>query len=361
MQAKRPPTGLKLTRLIYRVYLLQITGRIGGEDIATGTYTFFPSIAVDQCGNIGIGFSASASTIYAGAYYTLRYASDTAGTVQPTGTLISGLASYVQTDSSGRNRWGDYTGTALDPYNNSSFWVFNEYPFQTNFWSTRYGSFPSGLDYGDLPSIYNNTVFGDYGARHCLGSIYLGSGMDQPPDPKMDGQEHATAAADANDDGVTRDMSDLWLNGASVDLNFDLTDVSGFVDIGLWIDWNGNGTFEPGTDYFEFTSIPGGSVYTDSITVPVSTSVYTVGNPVFARVRVFASGGAPGGTLDFGDYVGLSTNGEVEDYQWLFETTAVTITNIGTQDEITTYFWIILISAIALATAGLILRKRKAN
>jgi len=41
-------------------------GNIGGEDIAPNTSTFFPSIAVNSVGDVGIGFSASAATIFQG-------------------------------------------------------------------------------------------------------------------------------------------------------------------------------------------------------------------------------------------------------------------------------------------------------
>jgi hypothetical protein len=58
-------------------------GDVGGEDIAAGTHTFLPSIAVDGSGNMGIGFAASASSIFPSAAYTGRLSRDTAGTVQP--------------------------------------------------------------------------------------------------------------------------------------------------------------------------------------------------------------------------------------------------------------------------------------
>jgi len=45
-------------------------GNVGGENIAAGTYTFFPAVMVDATGDLGIGFSASAPTIFPGAYYT---------------------------------------------------------------------------------------------------------------------------------------------------------------------------------------------------------------------------------------------------------------------------------------------------
>jgi hypothetical protein len=60
-------------------------GDVGGEDVAAGTYTFMPSIAVDGSGNMGIGFAASAPTIFPSSAYTGRLSSDPFNTVQPTG------------------------------------------------------------------------------------------------------------------------------------------------------------------------------------------------------------------------------------------------------------------------------------
>ena len=66
-------------------------GDVGGEDIESGTHTFFPSISVDAAGNMGLGFAASAPTIFPGAYYTGRQRSDPAGTVQSSETLAAGM------------------------------------------------------------------------------------------------------------------------------------------------------------------------------------------------------------------------------------------------------------------------------
>jgi hypothetical protein len=106
-------------------------GNIGGEDIAPNTFTFYPAIAVNSGGDAKFGFSASAETIYAGAYVTGRQTGDTPGTVQSSETVRDGEDYYVRTFSdlpeSKPNRWGDYSGMALDPANDEIFWVFNEY------------------------------------------------------------------------------------------------------------------------------------------------------------------------------------------------------------------------------------------
>ena len=124
-------------------------GNVGGEDIAAGTTTFYPSVAVDSEGAMAIGFSASAATIYAGAYYTGRLAGDPASTVRASGTLKAGSDFYLRTFGGLRNRWGDYSGMALDPSDGTTFWVFNEYAMargtvisgEDGRWATQYGSF----------------------------------------------------------------------------------------------------------------------------------------------------------------------------------------------------------------------------
>ncbi len=146
-------------------------GNVGGEDIAAGTYTFFPSVMVDSCGNMAIGFAASGNNIYPGAYYAARFASDPAGTVQSSGTLHAGTDYYYRTFGSGRNRWGDYTAVALDPSNESTFWVYNEYAMArgTSFggedgrWTTQWGSFDLGC--ADTNVVLSEVMFNSYSAN----------------------------------------------------------------------------------------------------------------------------------------------------------------------------------------------------
>jgi len=102
-------------------------GNVGAEDLAAGTATFFPQVMVDCDGNMALGFAASAATIYCGAYYTTRLASDAAGTVSSTATLAAGTDFYKRFFGGPRNRWGDYSGLALCPANEADFWVYNEY------------------------------------------------------------------------------------------------------------------------------------------------------------------------------------------------------------------------------------------
>ncbi len=105
-------------------------GDIGGEDLAVGTTTFFPSVAVNRDGDAMFGFAASADSIYAGAYVTGREAGDPLTTVQETEVVKAGEDWYIRTFGGGRNRWGDYSGIALDPTNEDFVWVFNQFADQ---------------------------------------------------------------------------------------------------------------------------------------------------------------------------------------------------------------------------------------
>jgi uncharacterized repeat protein (TIGR01451 family) len=140
--------------------LLADQGNIGGEDIAATTSTFYPAIAVDNLNNLGFGFSASGPNIFPGAYYTARAAVDPAGTVQDTVVLQAGLGNYEALDTIGRNRWGDYSGIALDPANNS-FWLFNEYSAfsagTTDEWLTAFGNF-AVVDLPDLTATKTDSA-----------------------------------------------------------------------------------------------------------------------------------------------------------------------------------------------------------
>ena len=130
-------------------------GKIDGEDIAPNTETFFPSIAVNASGTVGVGFSASAPSIFAGSYFTYREDGDPAGTMREPQAVQEGLDTYVRTFGSGRNRWGDYTATTVDAADDETFWTFNEYADirgslfigEDGRWATVWGQF------GDVPTL----------------------------------------------------------------------------------------------------------------------------------------------------------------------------------------------------------------
>jgi hypothetical protein len=95
---------------------------------------YFPSIAVDSAGNVGLVYSYSSSTDFVGIRMTGRLANDQPGTMtQPETVLQAGL---LNTDGS---RWGDYGMAVLDPSDGVTIWNLLEYA--NDFWDTRINSF----------------------------------------------------------------------------------------------------------------------------------------------------------------------------------------------------------------------------
>lgn len=91
---------------------------------------FYPSIAVNKDNHVMIGFSASSPAMYTGAYYTAREAKDPPGSMQPVEVMKEGLGPYYKTFGAGRNRWGDYSATTVDPEDDRTFWTIQEYAEQ---------------------------------------------------------------------------------------------------------------------------------------------------------------------------------------------------------------------------------------
>lgn len=107
------------------------------------TNRWMGSAAMDQQGNLAVGYSVSSTTVFPGVRYAGRLAGDPPnGLFQGEATMQAG--GFVQTNTS--SRWGDYSSTNLDPSDDCTFWHTNEYylddqPGITAEWHTRVGSF----------------------------------------------------------------------------------------------------------------------------------------------------------------------------------------------------------------------------
>ncbi len=97
----------------------------GTIDGGTGEFTFMPSITVDSCGNAATTYTQSSSTRFPEMRYTGRLAGDTLNTMQ-TPVVAKTSVGFHDDFSSGPERWGDYSATAIDP-SDQSFWIAHEY------------------------------------------------------------------------------------------------------------------------------------------------------------------------------------------------------------------------------------------
>lgn len=115
-------------------------GRI--DDPSGNIFYAFPSIAVNKNNDALLGFSRFSAAQFASGNYAFRAASDPAATFRIDTVLKAGEASYFKTFGGGRNRWGDYSGTVMDPVNDVDFWTIQEYaatPSGSSRWGTWWG------------------------------------------------------------------------------------------------------------------------------------------------------------------------------------------------------------------------------
>ena len=113
------------------------------------TYRWMGSIAMDQSGDMLLGYSVSTSSTHPGIVYTGRLSSDTLGTMESENTLLTGTGSQT-----GHSRWGDYTAMRIDPSDDCTFWFTNQYLATTGdfVWKTHVGSFSfTGCGGGGTP------------------------------------------------------------------------------------------------------------------------------------------------------------------------------------------------------------------
>jgi DNA-binding beta-propeller fold protein YncE len=114
---------------------------------------FYGSVAVNASGQVVLGFSgsrrAASASSYAGNQFASSYA--VAGTVDGTGHMVfgnpillkAGNAEYelgaeaLEPSSTGRNRFGDYSATTVDPADPSRFWTIQEFVSAVDVWSTQ--------------------------------------------------------------------------------------------------------------------------------------------------------------------------------------------------------------------------------
>jgi ASPM-SPD-2-Hydin domain-containing protein len=103
------------------------------------TYRWMASIAEDKNGDIGMGYSASSTSIHPAIRFTGRVPSDASGTMETEASILEGTGSQ-----SGNNlaRWGDYTALQVDPSDDCTFWYVDQYEKTTGSfnWSTNIGS-----------------------------------------------------------------------------------------------------------------------------------------------------------------------------------------------------------------------------
>ena len=115
------------TRACLRLIKLSTVGGISKQQDfdfgQPGAYYYYPAVHTDGSGKLIAAFSGSSASDYAGVYVSGQRATDPVNTfqlptlVKPEGDAYTPFA----------NRWGDYSGVAIDPSNASVVWIVGKY------------------------------------------------------------------------------------------------------------------------------------------------------------------------------------------------------------------------------------------
>jgi hypothetical protein len=116
---------------------------------ATTAYNY-PSIAVNVIGDVVIGCSGGSPTQFMSSYAFVGVTTGASTTFSSALLLQEGNADYELIDGIGRNRWGDYSATMVDPYAPATFWTIQEFVVSEDVWSTQITQIvPDGAEPGD--------------------------------------------------------------------------------------------------------------------------------------------------------------------------------------------------------------------
>ena len=107
-----------------------------------------------------IGYSRFSDTQFASANYSFRSGSDPLNSLRSDKIPKAGEAPYYKVDDGERNRWGDYSVTAVDPLDDTDLWSIQEYAESpvdgVDRWGTWWGRIvPPLSSIGNSPPIAN--------------------------------------------------------------------------------------------------------------------------------------------------------------------------------------------------------------
>ncbi|MFT7668749.1 MAG: hypothetical protein ACI8X5_001448 [Planctomycetota bacterium] len=127
----------------------------------------FGTIEVNANDEVVVAFSGSDENTFASSYFAGRIPSDPPGQLSVPELLKAGNDSYNFVDSSGVNRWGDYSNMSIDPNDDTSIWAIQEHTRSQNNWGTRIAKFEFAEQCPD-PSNYCLTSANSVGSGALL-------------------------------------------------------------------------------------------------------------------------------------------------------------------------------------------------
>ena len=173
-------------------------------------------------------------------------------------------------------------------------------------WDMAFVLTTPAYDYGDAPDANYRTLLASDGARHIHwpNGPFIGAGVDtegdgQPGPPALGDDNNATD----DEDGVT--IHGPWVIGQAAMLSVDMQLSPVACNLNAWVDFNANGSWEPGERVATDVALAAGLVHSLSFPIPP----YPTAAPgiTYARFRCSSQTGL--------GPAGEAPDGEVEDYR----------------------------------------------
>jgi hypothetical protein len=139
-------------------------GALVGGCVPTGFFYAFPTIAVNQDNDVMMGTGRFGPSVLPQGAYVYRDSADAANTMRDPHVFKTSTGFYDPPFFS-TNRWGDYSWTHPESFNDCDFWTTQEYSPVNNNWGTWYAKLdnPGGctdkiFDYGFEAGATNGLV-----------------------------------------------------------------------------------------------------------------------------------------------------------------------------------------------------------
>ncbi|RMG36627.1 MAG: hypothetical protein D6725_10320, partial [Planctomycetota bacterium] len=141
------------------------TGLIADPDLDL----IYPSIAANANGEVVIGVTGTSENVFPSTYAIVGTTTGGVTSFGPPILLQAGVSDYERLDGFGRNRWGDYSATVVDPVDPGVFWTFQEFVDATDSWAVQITQIipgpmaPPPPPPPPAPSASADTIFGGSG------------------------------------------------------------------------------------------------------------------------------------------------------------------------------------------------------
>ncbi len=173
-------------------------------DDPTGNMNYlFPALSVNECNDVGIGFSGSSSTTFPSTYYTSRASGDPLGYMSAPTLGHAGLSTFSSSTMWPFSDWGRYSGTHVDSSDNS-FWTFQPFSPSPDVGKSISSRWAGWINNFSVPSVLGVPTFTTRYINWPVNSVNPASttGLNSPTNVLVDAANQRIFVSDTNNNRV---------------------------------------------------------------------------------------------------------------------------------------------------------------